>query len=317
MCKKEIGGYIELDTYHGKMLHEGAVALNCGRNALAYLFRTKKIKALWMPKFICDSVINVCHREGVDIKYYRIDCTLKPVEEITLDSNEWFYLINYFGQIKNEDILYLKSKYDRIIVDQAQSYFQMPLKNVDTLYTCRKYFGVADGAFLYTDNKLNNLERDESYDRMRFLLGRYDRTASEFYVEYVANNQRFANEPIKLMSRVTENLLHGIDYEFVRKRRTENYTVLNDAFKAINKLNLIIPDGPFMYPLYIPNAAKLRKLLQKNKVYIPTLWPGVYNICSKDELEYDLASNILPLPIDQRYCTEEMKYLINSIHALL
>lgn len=34
---KEIGGYIELDTYTGAMLHEKAIALNCGRGALEYL----------------------------------------------------------------------------------------------------------------------------------------------------------------------------------------------------------------------------------------------------------------------------------------
>ena len=41
---REIGGYIELDSYCLPMLHEGAVALNCGRNALAYLLRARQIK---------------------------------------------------------------------------------------------------------------------------------------------------------------------------------------------------------------------------------------------------------------------------------
>lgn len=62
----------------------------------------------------------------------------------------------------------------------------MPVEGVDTIYTCRKYFGVSDGAFLYTDTKpQRNLPQDESYDRMHFLMGRYERSASEFYNEYV------------------------------------------------------------------------------------------------------------------------------------
>lgn len=40
----EIGGYIELDDFHGSMLHEKAKHLNCGRNALAYLIESRKIK---------------------------------------------------------------------------------------------------------------------------------------------------------------------------------------------------------------------------------------------------------------------------------
>jgi len=43
---KEIGGYIELDTYTGAMLHEKAIALNCGRGALEYLCEAKMIRKL-------------------------------------------------------------------------------------------------------------------------------------------------------------------------------------------------------------------------------------------------------------------------------
>ena len=41
---REIGGYIELDTYTGKMLYDDGIKLNCGRNALQYLIKAKKIK---------------------------------------------------------------------------------------------------------------------------------------------------------------------------------------------------------------------------------------------------------------------------------
>lgn len=40
---KEIGGYIELDTYTGKMLHSDGLKLNCGRNALAYIIKANGI----------------------------------------------------------------------------------------------------------------------------------------------------------------------------------------------------------------------------------------------------------------------------------
>ena len=39
---REIGSYIELDTYTGFMLHEDGMKLNCGRNALAYLVRRRE-----------------------------------------------------------------------------------------------------------------------------------------------------------------------------------------------------------------------------------------------------------------------------------
>ena len=215
---KEIGGYIELDTYTGSMLHEDGIKLNCGRNALAYLIKAKKIRRMMMPKFMCDSCEKILKDNDVEVRYYSIGMDFKPAFIDQLE-DEWIYIVNFYGQLTNT---YLKSlKLEKVIVDNAQAYFQLPLEEVDTIYTCRKFFGVADGAILYTDKQFEIQERDESYERMHFLLGRYERTASEFYSEYVENNHFFANEPIKRMSRLTENLLHGIDYEKICDCRTK------------------------------------------------------------------------------------------------
>ena len=72
-----------------------------------------------------------------------------------------------------------------------------------------------------------------------------------------------------------------------------------------------------MYPLYVRNGADIRGKLQGKKIFIPTLWPAVFNLCQEDELEYDMAKNILPLPVDQRYGTDDMKYLIEEIRKYL
>ena len=306
---REIGGYIELDTYRGKMLYDDALKLNCGRNALEYLIRTKNIKKMYIPKFMCDSNDEVLKKMNIECHYFSIGLDFKPVIE-NREEDEWLYLVNYYGQLSND---YIKALGKNVIVDNAQAYFQEPIKGYDTVYACRKFFGVPDGAIVYADGKLDGLKRDESFEHMHFLLGRFERTASEFYGEYVGNNERFWYEELKLMSKLTENLLHAIDYDFVKERRTENFTYLHEQFKDINRLKLSVPDGAFMYPLYIENGAEVRKKLQVKKIYIPTLWPDVFNLCKPDELEYDMAKNILPLPIDQRYDVEDMKYIVEEV----
>ena len=309
---KEIGGYIELDTYRLPMLHEGAVALNCGRNALAYLLRARRIKRLWIPKFICDSVTGVCEREGIPYSLYSVGMDFRPSEEIPLRDGEWLYFVNYYSQFDNDQLAEYYKKYRQIIVDNAQSYFQPPLPHVDTIYTCRKYFGVADGAFLYTDTPLpDEFPQDESFDRMGFLLGRYERTANEFYTDYNTNNKYFIDQPIKRMSKLTGNLLHGIDYGFVEKKRRENYTYLHERLSSINQIKL--KDATFMYPLMVEDGALIRKKLQAEKIYIPTLWPTVFKLTKSDDLEYKMADNILPLPIDQRYGYEDMAYIAQEV----
>lgn len=313
---KEIGGYIELDKYMLPMLHEGAMALNCGRNALAYLIRARQITKIALPKFLCSSVSDVCHKEDVQIKYYSIGNDFLP-KDLSIEDDVWLYIVNYYGQINNDVLSMYSNKY-KVIVDNAQAYFQKPVEGVDTIYTCRKFFGVADGAILYTDADSNDkYEQDESYERMHFLLGRFERTASEFYGEYSANNSMFNNEPIKYMSKLTLNLLHGIDYDKVKKQRTENFEYLHNELGDINGLSLKIHEGAFMYPLYINNGNEIKKKLQERKIYVPTLWPDVYKICDETETEYQMAENIIPIPVDQRYNVDDMKYIVDEIKSNL
>lgn len=313
---KEIGGYIELDTYHLPMLHEGAIALNCGRNCLAYLFRSREIHKIKLPFFICASVPGVCDREGIEKSFYHVGLDFKPAEGLSLEEDEWLYLVNFYGQLSNEEIQSYVQKFGRVIVDQANDYFATPLPGIDTLYTCRKWFGVADGAFLYTDNPLSDeFTQDESFDRMEFLLGRYERTANEFYNGYNANNKYFIDQPIKKMSKLTTNLLHGIDYEAVEIRRRENFAFLQEQLGRYNQLKP--RKASFMYPLMIEDGVIIRKKLQAVKIYIPTLWPTVFELTEKTDLEYQMAENILPLPIDQRYRIDDMKYMVKEVQKCI
>lgn len=314
---KEIGGYIELDTYRLPMLHENAIKLNCGRNALWYLVKAKRIHSIWMPKFMCDSCEGVLKKENVNVKYYSIGEDFKPIN-VFPEADEWLYVVNFYGQLSNACLQKLKTSHQKLIVDNAQAYFQMPIPETDTIYSCRKFFGVADGAILYTDAALDEaLPQDESYGRMNFLLGRFERTASEFYSEYVANNHFFANEPIKLMSKLTENLLHAIDYEKSMRRRNENFDFLHEQLRSINLLSIHSTEGGFMYPLMIDNAKAIRKRLAMEKIYIPTLWPNVVKQCSEESIEWKLASCILPLPIDHRYNKHDMGWMISKIYEVI
>lgn len=313
---KEYGGYIELDTYRLPMLHNQAKALNCGRNCLAYLIKARNIKKLLLPFFMCDSVFDLCRKYGVAMRFYHINEAFLP-ESLELEDDEWLYVMNYYGQLTMDDLRGLKKEYDRVIIDHAQAYFEEPIAHTDTLYTCRKFFGVADGAFLYTDAALHTeLPLDESFDRMRFLLGRYERTASEFYSEYAMNNHMFADEPIKQMSRLTENLLHGIDYEYVKQRRTQNFKAYHEMLRRINQLELREVEGAFAYPLMVSNGSALRKALQQKKIYIPTLWPNVLRETESDSLEYRMVAQILPLPCDQRYDIHDIEYIADAVSEI-
>lgn len=315
---REIGGYIEFENYDGSIYHDKAIPLNSGRNCLLYIIKSKKINKIALPYFLCDSVIDLCKKEEIEIVFYHIDKDFLPCVE-SLDNDIWLYIVNYYGQIKKCEIYkYIDRFNSKVIVDNAQAYFEPPIDGIDTIYTCRKFFGVSDGSFLYTNKILDeDFPQDESFLRMNFLLGRYERKAAEFYNEYVENNRLFAKEPIKKMSILTMNLLKGINYEKVKNIRTSNFQYLFDNFEDINKLKLEKSIGSFAYPLWIENGAEVRKKLLSKNIYIPNLWPNVINELSNDFLETDLAMNVLPIPCDQRYNISDMKYILEEVRKCL
>lgn len=106
----------------------------------------KNIKKIYIPKLLCASVGDVCRRENVEIIYYSVGLDFYPVN-IDANENDWVYIVNHYGQIPNDALREYKKKYHNLIVDNIQAYFQEPVHGIDTIYTCRKFLGVTDGAF--------------------------------------------------------------------------------------------------------------------------------------------------------------------------
>ena len=315
---KEIGGFLEWEIYNGKELHNNCIALNSGRNCLRYLIKTKGIKKIWLPKLLCSVISDTCKEENVDILYYSVNKQLRPDIDKCINKDEWFYLINYYGQYDVSEIIKYAEKYDNIIIDNAQAMYDEPVPGTDTIYTCRKFFGVPDGGYLYTDKHSDIIiQQDESYDRIEFLMGRYEKSASEFYNDYRRNEEKIDELPLKRMSKSTHNLLRGINYDKVKEIREENFKYLHQKLSELNQLKLRIPVGPYMYPLYINDGHKLRFRLQREKIFIPLLWPNVIADLTEADSEYILADNILPLPCDHRYNIKDMQYMIDVIKKIM
>lgn len=313
---KEIGGYFELEKLISNEYHKSLIALNSGRNALIYILRSRKIEKLHIPYYLCESVYEILKKYNYKYEFYKIKEDFTPNFEGNLEKNEYLYIVNYYGQLNNEIQKKLKDKYKNIIVDNTHSFFQEPLKNIDTIYNCRKWFGVPDGAYLSTNKILQTkLEKDKSSERMKHLLGRFEETASEYYKYFQKNDEIFEKLELKQMSDLTHNILGAIDYEDIKNKRKRNYQMLEKGLKKINKMKLKEQEVPFCYPLYLENAVEIKKKLAKQKVYIPTLWPNVLNEVPEESIEYKYVKNILPVPCDQRYNEEDMKRIIELIDA--
>ncbi len=313
---KEYGGYLEFENFGGREYHFNCIALNSGRNCLRYIIRKRKIKRLAVPYYICNSVTDVCQEENVEIIYYSIDELFRPIFSADM-IEEYVYVVNYFGQLDNAYLIDLCKKYPKAIIDNAQSFFQRPVSDVDTIYTCRKFFGVPDGGYLYTTIlEEDDLQKQYSYDRLGFLAGRYEGTASDFYECFLQNEEYLGKQDIMFMSDITHNILRGVDYKEVQRIREENYQILEKRLSGLNEMEIQMGIGPYMYPLLLRNGGKVRRKLQEQKLYIPCLWPSVVED-GIHQLDIYYAQNILPLPCDQRYTTGNIEDMVNIVRKVL
>lgn len=314
---KEIGGYFGLEEFSGKELYSDLIAVNSARNALAYLIKARKIEKLYIPYYLCDSVSGVCDREGCAYEYYNIGKDFKPIFDTQLESNEYLYVVNYFGQIDDCEIVSLKNKYERVIFDNVQAFFREPIPGIDTVYSCRKFFGVPDGGYVSTDALLDfSLQQDASMNRMKHVLGRFEGdSASAYYKDFRENDDSFSTMPLCKMSKLTQNIMRAVDYEEARSIRERNFALLDEKLGKYNGIGIKLTEGPYVYPFYCENGMEIKKKLAQNKIYVATLWPEVIEM--GQALERCFAENILPLPCDQRYDSEDMMRVASLVLQLI
>ena len=312
---KAIGGYPELELRKGEHYHKEALCLNTARNCFEYILRAKQYTKVYMPYYTCEVMFEPLKKLGISYEYYHINNILEPIDNVNLKPTEAFLYTNYYG-LKQDCVKRLAKQYgNQLIVDNAQAFFAEPINGIDTFYSARKFFGVADGAYLYTDTILDiQLDKDKSYERMMHLLIRADIDAESGYAYFKINDDSLINNPIRLMSNLTEKILCSIDYDKIKTIRCNNYTLLETKLKSSNKISLFMDADavPMVYP-YLVNDCSLRKLFINNKIYVPKYWSNIVEKCKKKDYEHELMEYLLPLPINHVYDIENINRIINII----
>jgi len=316
---KEIGGFFELElNKRNDIYHNEAIALNSGRNCLYYLLKVEKINKIYIPNYVCNAVMEPLKKLNIKYEFYNIDKKLEIIQDIKLNKNEYILYVNYFA-LKDKYIKKLIKKYkNKLILDYTHSFFKYPYKNIYTFYSPRKFFGVADGGFLYTNNKRLNLKKSISYTNYTHLLGRFDINAQEFYNIYIQNEKKISTFKLQKMSNLTKSILTSIDYKSIKSQRLKNFKYLHNNLKYVNNLTIKKIDFvPIYYPLLLNySVSEIKQKLITKKIYIPTLWQEVLQR-SINKYEKDFVKNMLLLPIDQRYDLKDMRYILQNLQKVL
>lgn len=317
MEREAIGGYFELETVRGNGLHPQATALNSGRHSLEYILRRRRNAArVFLPYYTCSVVLQPLERLGIPHSFYHVDEQLRPVDLPDLNEGELVIGTNYFG-IGGAMLQDMAARFgNRLLVDNAQALYDPPMEGIDTFYSPRKYFGVPDGGYAYcAAGTAPELPQDSSWQLMQHLLQRVDEGPESGYAAFRQNSESLAPKPLMHMSRLTQRLLGGINYPAAAEARRANYTALHRALGNSNRLHADLPAHavPLVYPYWVENGAQLRKRLIANRVFVATYWPNVLEWSAPGTLEHELATNLLALPIDQRYGAVEMQRILSIL----
>lgn len=314
-----IGGYFGLELSFGSEYHKDAIRLNTGRNCLEYILRARGYKKVYLPYYTCDVVLEPFTKLGVEYEFYHIDIHLDVLDQLTLKADEALLYVNYYG-LKQRYVEQLADKIgEHLIIDNTQAFYAKPIAGIDTFYTCRKFFGVPDGAYLYTEHLLDvELVQDQSFDRIDSLAKRIDLSPEAGYQDFHNISKSLVGQPIKRMSKLTKRMMQGIDYEGAAQRRRANYQLLHEALGKENNLELSLEDDavPMVYPYLVP-VKGLREKLIENKIFVARYWPNVLEWTTKDDIDYLLAYQMQPLPIDQRYGEKDMNRISTIIKKII
>ena len=314
----EIGSFIELQFPKRREYHRGdtdIARLNSGRAALLYAFRCTGCRALWLPYYQCDSVRDYLRREGVALKFYRIDDRFDPVG-LAPAEDEAVLLVNYYGVMSRGRMTALAKPFRHVVIDNAQAFFAKPVEGAYNVCSARKFVGAPDGAYVLgpgAERFCAEYEQGVSGDTAAYLLERVEHGCEgKAYADRMRNEERLEQEGIRRMSKLTRAILDGTDYGEIAAKRRENFACAHSLFRDVNRLDptRYYADDcvPMVYPLLVEDDGLLRRLLD-HKHFQGHWWSYLLEEMPEDSFEYYVSRYVIPITIDQRYGREELDYI--------
>ena len=316
--RKPIGGFFELELpKKGSLYHDAAIALANGRVCFKVILNRVKPTKVYIPFYCCDMLIQPLKELKIPYDFYRINAQLDPVGIPLLGDTELFVYVNYFG-LKTASCRKLSKLFgDQIVIDNTQAFFEKSLGLTWSFNSCRKFFGVPDGGFLYSP-----LYLEDAYVPKKPIItdhlwlsfsGRREEAFDTFQQSEAVQTSKQCG-----MSDLTRRILYGVDFPNVMRTRRRNYKLLDRALRFQNLMPAVVLDLeqsaiPFCYPLLLNHSVKKTDLYAQS-IYLPTLWTEVL---SRDTEGYDLerllVNNLLLLPLDHRVDETDIQRMVRSI----
>lgn len=290
---------------------------------------------VWLPSYLCNSIILSIDPALTKIAFYSIDSCLKIESDYfvkLIQPNDLFICIDYFGFPFDQVFLEkVKSRGCKILHDCSQALFFDWHDDICDyhLYSPRKFLGVPDGGVLHCREKINfsHITFKEPDNETIYLLLQALIMRREFDIfggdrkwnELFHTGESSFSAGRCAMSQITQLFLNrAFDYLQIQMQRKENYLTLSQKLYDIALFpelsENVIPLG---FPIKVNKRDQLQKELFAKNIFPPIHWnieEVVPNHFSESHL---LSQDIMTLPCDQRYDKEDMEFLAESVLELI
>lgn len=313
-----IGGYFELELPNeGEFPFAQASRFQSARAAFLALLRAGRPRRVWMPRYICDSMLAPLEKEQIAYFWYDLDDQLSVDQNCKIEEGDWLLYVNYFG-ICDVNVAALLKRFppDQLVLDYSQAFFSTPAEDaLATLYSPRKFFGVPDGGLLISQIPISAPEMQDtvSFDRTPHLLKRLGESPEAGYYSYQAAEESLELCEPKRMSQLTERILSSINFDYASHKRLQNFRHLHEKLGKLNAItiDLLQDSAPLCYP-FATQDAELRNRLVNARIFIATYWAEAIDRVTEEWAEA-MIMNLLPLPIDHRYGPADMERIVSII----
>lgn len=298
-------------------------------------------KIVLIPAYTCQTVITPFEEAGWHCEYYSIRRDLRIKTQSLVEANEKFHpslvvVHPYFGMdLSKEEIdtlLSIKETGVKIVLDLTQCIFTNKEYEFASFIVAsyRKWMPIPDGGYLInkTDSLLieqpeqeNNVFTEKEKAAM-YLRGQYfgngEQRTKDISIRLSKDADVIAENNISphKMSQVAYNLLQDEDVEDNKHKRFANYTYLSNRIVDSNKITKVcenierVTAAPLYFTVFVQNRKELQKVLAKDAIYAPVIWPVEDERVLIDEDVKYIYDHLLAIPCDQRYDENDMQRVV-------
>ena len=311
----------------------GCVSVANGRSALKVLLELLTPPQVWLPSYLCPSLLEVVDG-GSALRFYGIDACLRIPSVAWLEqvsAGDVVVAIDYFGfRADPEPFAVARARGAWIVEDACQALLTTGVGNdADfAFFSPRKFVGVPDGGVLVSarPSVLDpitltpppdgwwRLALEAALRRREFDVSGVDRGWFSLFqtAEETSPVGPFA------MSELSRTLLTTcFDYADISRRRIENYRTLSETLTPFLVFPAL-PAGvvPLGCPIRLANRDAVLTSMFAERIYPPVHWHIGNEVPDEFEASHRFSSTTMTLPCDQRYGPDDMRRMAALIRRL-